>query len=176
MVDPLSKIPPIFAIVIGINEYTSPSFSALAHAVDDAKAVSTFLRDELHVPETNITELCDEKATKDAILETISSLPSKDTFRPGNAVLFFFSGWAGSAPLKDGNKPLASIGMICPVDIGVNIGKGQLQTGISDSTLVGLFDQISRSHGNNIVSKHISSCTVFHWNIWTCTIDASFGL
>jgi hypothetical protein len=136
----------------------------LNQAVDDAKAVSTFLRDELNVPETNITELYDKNATKEAILTAISSLPSKDTFRPGNAVLFFFSGWAGKAPLHEANKPpTSSIGMICPVDINVNTGtKGQVQTGISDSTLVGLFDQISRSHGNNIVSKNISLGMIFH--------------
>jgi hypothetical protein len=158
------KIPPIFVIVVGINEYMSPLFSPLDHwqAVDDAKALSTFLRDELNVPETNITELYDKNATKDAILTAISSLPSKDTFRPGNAVLFFFSGWAGKAPLHETNKPPTFIGMICPVDINVNTGKGQVQTGISDSTLVRLFDQISRSHGNNIVSKNISLGAIFH--------------
>src|SRR5882762_6878937 len=122
------KLPPVSAIIVGINKYMSPTLSRLSHAVDDAKAVSTFLRDELNVPETNITELYDEKATKDAILEAISSLPSKETFRPSNALLFFFSGWAGMAPLQEANRPTTSIGMICPVDINVNNDMGQVQT------------------------------------------------
>jgi uncharacterized caspase-like protein len=110
--------------------------------------VSAFLHDRLEAKK--ITELYDNDATKDNILKAITSLPREDQFKPGDAVLFFFSGLAGKAPTE---KSGSFIGTICPVDTNENTGTelGR-QTGIPDSTLVGLFDQISRSHGNNMVS------------------------
>lgn len=146
MLSELSAAPSIFAIVVGINAYTA--LPGPESSVDDAKKVSAFLRDQLNA--TKIIELYDTDATKENILQAITSLPSEDAFKPGDAVLFFFSGLAGKAPTE---KADSFIGTICPVDTGEPTGKGSVRqtTGISDSTLVGLFDQISRSHGNNMV-------------------------
>jgi hypothetical protein len=122
-------------------------------AVPDAKKLVNFLQDELHVPQENIKTLYDGEATRDAIINAITSIPSSSAFEPDDALLVYFTGFAGQAKIEraqhvEGARSFA--GMICPVD--TNIGN---TTGISDSTLTQLFDQISRSTGNNIV-RHFS--------------------
>ena len=131
----------IFAIIVGIDQYTKEDLPRLDHAVSDAKKLADFLTQDLQVPKHHVYPLYNDKATKDAIVNTIANLPTNSDFEPGHALLFFFSGLAGQAG--------PDVGMICPVDI--NIGS---QTGISDSTLIRLLEQISRSYGNNIVGTH----------------------
>ena len=143
------KTPAIFAIAIAVNEYHDPRFPRLQSAVSDAKKLVNFLQDELRVPQENIKALYDGEATRDAIINTITSLPASSAFDPDDALLVYFTGFAGKAKIERAQnveeaRPFA--GMICPVD--TNIGN---TTGISDSTLTQLFDQISRSTGNNIV-------------------------
>jgi hypothetical protein len=117
--------------------------------------VAAFLRDELNA---EVNELYNSKATKENILKAITALSHDDRFKEGDAVLFFFSGLAGKAtkievPQEYHDERRDSfIGTICPVDTNEVIDKFR-KTGISDSTLVGLFDQVSRTRGNNMVSE-----------------------
>jgi len=134
----------IYAVIVGIDTYRSRDLPRLYHAVSDARKLAQLLKQDLQVPGSNVKELYNDAATKDAILDAIVNLPNARTdsdnggFEPGHAILFFFFGLAGRA-----NE---NVGMICPVDINT-----ESQTGISDSTLTRLFNQISRSYGDNIV-------------------------
>ena len=145
MSSPLVNIPPLFAVLVGIGKYEN--FEPLVSAADDAHKIFTFLTTKLGVPSKNITTLYDSDATKANILDAISSLPQKPNFNRNDAILFFFSGYAGQAKLEsDEYDKEATVGMICPADI-------HQQSGIADKTLVQLFDQMSKSCGNNIVSN-----------------------
>jgi hypothetical protein len=78
-----------WAVVIGINEYKSPSFSRLLYATSDADQVAGILP-MLGFPEKNIQILKDEKATKDniehAIYNKMSDMSEEDR------LLIFFAG------------------------------------------------------------------------------------
>ena len=135
------KLPSIFAVVVGIDEYKE--FPPLTSAVADARKIATFLTDRFNVPADNIISLHDSKATKEGIIGALSSLPQRPAIRRNDAILFFFSGYAGQAKSDESNNE-SPVGLICPADIDE-------QTGIPDATLVQLFDHISKSLGNNIV-------------------------
>ncbi|KAF8333297.1 hypothetical protein F5887DRAFT_922119 [Amanita rubescens] len=141
----------IFAIIVGIDQYKDEGFPRLSHAVSDAKKLEDFLLQDLQVPESHIKHLYNDEAIKSEIINAIANFPDHPEFEPGHALLFFFSGLAGQAG--------DDVGMICPVDI--NTGS---QTGLSDSTLVRLFDQICRSYGNNITVLLDCDSDLFHWN------------
>ena len=148
----------IFAIIVGIDQYRNEDLPHLDHAVSDAQKLTNFLIQDLKVPESHVQQLYNDAATKDTIVNAIANLPENSEFEPGHALLFFFSGLAGKAG--------QDVGMICPVDI--NIGS---RTGISDSTLTRLCDQISRSYGNNIVGilhHHVHGAHPNH------SVDTSF--
>ena len=137
----------IFAIIVGIGQYSNTGLPRFDHPVTNAKNLARFLIHDLRVPEDHVKELYDGDATKDAILGAIAKIPENAKFKPGYALLFFFSGLAGRAG--------PDVGMICPSDIDPKAR----QAGISDSTLIRLFDQISRSYGNNIVSVISPFCS-----------------
>lgn len=125
----------IFAILVGIDTY-SPPFSPLNKAVGDVNKVKRLLLDHRQIELKDITVLTNEKATRENIIEALSSLPRglpRDT-----SVLFYFSGYSGSA-----NES----GVLCPVD-SFEPGVGT----ISDKTLIRLFESMSLSLNGNIVS------------------------
>lgn len=151
------RTPPMFAVLVGIGKYEK--ISPLNSAVEDARNFSTFLTKTLKIPPENITSLHDSDATKEGIIEALSSLPRRSNFKRNDAILFFFSGYAGQAKLKsDGSDEEIMVGVICPSDI-------HEQSGIADVALIQLFDQISKSCGNNIVSNSSrSECKLI--SIW----------
>jgi hypothetical protein len=113
--------------------------------------MAKFLKEKLGAEEANIALLKDSDATKDQIIESISSLTRKA--KRNDAIIFFFSGYAGKTQPDGGES--TSVGIICPVDVS---DKG----GISDKFLLQTFDQVSKSCGNNIVSSpriHCSKCS-----------------
>jgi hypothetical protein len=137
-------IPPIHAVIVGIDKYPPP-FSQLTSAVSDASKIAGFLKEHFGTKEANITLLTDVDATKDRITESISSLTGKAN--RNDAIIFFFSGYAGKTEQEgpEGSES-TEVGIICPVDVFEN-------GGISDKSLLQAFDQVSKSCGNNIVSS-----------------------
>jgi hypothetical protein len=139
MSESAAQIPPMFALLVGINEYKE--FDHLKRCVGDVHSIETFLTTKWKIPQHNITTLIDAEATKERIIKELSSLPDKPGFVRNNAILFFFSGYAGIS--RSGGS---EVGIICPVDIT------RQQGAITDAMLIQLFDQIAKSGGNNIVS------------------------
>lgn len=133
-------VPPIHAVIVGINNYPPP-FSKFTSAVGDARKIAKFLKEELRSANTTLLE--DSAATKGRIIESISSLASKAN--RGDAIFFFFSGASGQTVEQSEGGETTSVGVICPFDVS-NEG------GISDKDLLQTFDQLSKLCGNNIVS------------------------
>ena len=130
---------PIHAIVVGINDYPELSDSPpLKFACSDAIEFRNVLI-EIGAKKDNITILLDSAATKRAIIDRIDSLTDSDAcVKRGDAIIFFFSGYAIRTSSNDG-------GFICAYDTDPEIG------GISDSYLLETFDRVAKSCGNNIV-------------------------
>jgi len=141
---------PIFAVVIGINEYSSSSYDNLAGASQDADRFNDYLTQNLGVPSDNIYSLRDENASRDAIVESISWLIRRMEIKQNEAAIIVYFAGHGALRKKD-------IQMICPSDIGTEIltgnvnGGTKLVEGISGSELAERFMDLSKAKGNNIV-------------------------
>ena len=128
---------PIFAILVGIDTYSAP-FSPLNKAVGDVNKLKNLLMDhpQIKLKEKDIKILTNKEATREKIIIALSSLPKG--LPRNNSVLFYFSGYSGSA---NGS------GVLCPVDsFEPDVGT------ISDRMLTRLFETMSLSISGNIVS------------------------
>ncbi|CAA7265122.1 unnamed protein product [Cyclocybe aegerita] len=139
----------IHAITVGVNNY--PTFTPLKAAVQDASQVAEYFR-EASVLNYEVGYIEDySNATRQQVIDTVSSLEKKA--RPGDAIVFFFSGYTGQTKPKKGVREVG----ICPLD-------GSKKGGISDKNLLELFDQVSTSCGNNITVLLDCSTNDFNWN------------
>ncbi|KIK50358.1 hypothetical protein GYMLUDRAFT_462027 [Collybiopsis luxurians FD-317 M1] len=118
------------AILVGIDHYPESGLPSLEHSVEDAKRIKKFLGAD----EDNIRVLQDSEATKDGITKALQSL--SDKAKRNDAIVFFFSGYAGSLDGEDD-------AVICPCDI-------QSAGGLSVKSLLRTFDLLSKRFGNNI--------------------------
>jgi hypothetical protein len=163
MSDSPPALPKLHAVLVGINEYKNNHPSPLKSAAQDAEKFGEFLGEKWK--NSTIYSLRDDKATRDAIVEQLSGLQANHDVSRNDAIVFFFSGYAGTA-----NDDEEQVGAICPTDY---LDKG----GISDHTLVKLFDQISMACGNNIV-RDLSLIIIIKREANTCprTLDRLSGL
>ena len=155
--------PPILALVIGINEYTS--LPCLRGAVADAIAFENFLKDDLKVPPANITSLRNEQASRESIISELISLRDKSPYSKDEAaIIIFYAGHGAHTKipkkweLEGWNTSNGRVEMLCPSDIGCLVnGEESVIEGIPDRTISVVLNQIAKSKGNNIVSVFNSS-------------------
>jgi hypothetical protein len=142
---PVTKCP-VFALVIGINNYQDGSARTLRGCVNDSNTVFAYLKDTLHVPETNIVLLQNEQATRKQILDTFEShFINNPAITRGNAIIFYFAGHGSrqGAPV-DWHSEDNAVETICPYDVGK-------ASGIPDYTFTHLLRQLAFYKGDNIV-------------------------
>ena len=151
-------LPPIFALVIGIDEYPSaPNHEKLTYAVSDADRFQGFLTDTLKVPHDRIISLRDKDATRARIVAAFEQL-STDPRIPKNeaAVIIYFAGH-GTRDEKpkewiDWHTPDGNIEEMCPSDIGAQVSNSkELTPGIPDRTISRLLNRMAKAKGDNIV-------------------------
>ena len=137
---------PIFALVIGINDYQDGSPTSLRGCVQDSKAVFDYLKDTLRVSETNIVLLHNEQATREKIISTFEShFINNSAIKKGDAIIFYFAGHGSRQKAPDGwYSEDNRVEMICPYDF-------MRTSGIPDYTFTHLFRQLTCHKGNNIV-------------------------
>ncbi|KAJ3505257.1 hypothetical protein NLJ89_g7510 [Agrocybe chaxingu] len=158
--------PPILALIIGINKYPY-SGDDLSGAVGDADAFGTFLTEKLGVSPSNITNLRDEQASRQAILDALVALRDTDKYKKDEAAIIIF--YAGHGAECDRPKEwgdwtkwgdwttTSKIEMLCPSDLGARVvtevDGEQVETivdAIPDRTISVGLHLISESKGNNI--------------------------
>ncbi|KAF5384355.1 hypothetical protein D9615_003158 [Tricholomella constricta] len=150
------SLPKIFALVIGINSYSSPEFGDLTAAVGDADRFEDFLRDKLDVSESNIMNLRDEQATRAAIIEAFIALRDDPRIVKDNAaIIIYFAGHGAcvSKPKEWADWVTASgeIEVMCPSDMDAQASSEEEPVlGIPDRTISVLLNHISELKGNNI--------------------------
>ncbi|KAI9567999.1 caspase domain-containing protein [Boletus coccyginus] len=86
----------MFALIIGINDYTN--CRKLSGAVADAKAMKQYLEQVLRVPEDHIRTLFDHDATRDAIIEAFEALRDDEQIQKGDPIVIFYAGHGGELP------------------------------------------------------------------------------
>jgi uncharacterized caspase-like protein len=98
---------PLFALLVGINRYASPTVPDLAGCENDVLALRTLLQEHFGVPAEAILVLLNEAAARQAIYDAFRThlLAPLQRAQLGEqpAVLFYFSGHGSQAPLV--NQP-----------------------------------------------------------------------
>jgi hypothetical protein len=98
--DSLSNSAKKYAVVIGINDYPGTS-SDLHYTVADADEMKYVLTNDYGFLAGNVRELTDAAATKTAIYNAVNNI--KAMAKPGDEVVFFFSGHGAKGKADDGD-------------------------------------------------------------------------
>ncbi len=120
----------------------------------------------MHVPEKNIDKLYNERATREAIIQSFRSLETNpEIIRGEAAIIIYYAGHGATAPKpkwKDWDTLDNTIEMLCPVDmtppeLDPHTGKVDVKVeGIPDRTISCLLRDLSTEKGNNIVRLQTS--------------------
>ena len=161
----LHRPPPrLFALIIGINEYKSSKISKLLGAVSDADDMRDYLLKHLGVPSSQITNLRDTGATRNAIIKEIKALSDKDEIEEGDPILIYYAGHGGSAVTPKGWEigGTGKIELLIPYDHSSPLEDGNPKHGIPDRTLGALLSHLASKKGDNIVRNTF----IFHGLIY----------
>lgn len=153
-----------FALIIGISKYDNchPTYPELPGAASDAEEIYGFVRNTMHVPEKNVIKLCNEHATREAIIQSFRRLEANTDITRGEAAIIIYYAGHGATAVKpaeweDWYTPDNTIEMLCPVDMtfpeSVPHKKKddvKLVEGIPDRTISSLLLDLSIEKGNNI--------------------------
>ncbi|KAK0486537.1 hypothetical protein IW261DRAFT_1664882 [Armillaria novae-zelandiae] len=133
-----SPLPPLFALVIGIDKYLSNEIRDLSGAVADADAVDAFLQETLRVPKSQIKNLRNEEGTGLTIETAIKDLGNNPKIKRDDPILIFFAGHGAEAKAPSGwSSSNERIQMLVPHDFiasgskDLNHGQGVLDRRLS---------------------------------------------
>jgi hypothetical protein len=149
----ISKPPSLFALVIGIDEYTTAPL--LTGAVADANEVQRYLEHDLKVPSYQIRNLRNEEATRDAIIQAFRALQTRPGIKRGDPILIYYAGHGAEAnapPGWDAGGP--KIQTILPQNYCTEAGNEVYP--IPDRTVGALLNSIAEEKGDNIVRLNSS--------------------
>jgi hypothetical protein len=138
--------------------------------VPDAEAFDSYLKDSFVHWRPTIIYLCDGAATRQGIIAAIRSLINNADIQKNDPILIYYAGHGAridrpSGPNWDRWVSLDSkVEQLCPSDIGTG-PKGELICGIPDRTIAVLLNALSKKHGDNIVSRVITSHVSLHYEI-----------
>ncbi|MEZ4431502.1 MAG: caspase family protein [bacterium] len=133
-----------FALVVGIDRFAAHPH--LDGCVNDAHAMRDLLVDGFGAPPENVRLLTDEAATRDAIIDAFRShLIENDDIRPGDAIIFHFSGHGANMLDPLDASPTGLIESLGAHDSGT---AGVF--GIPDTTVAALLALLAARRGDNI--------------------------
>lgn len=136
----------LFALIIGIDRYTSVKYCATKGCVADANDIEVFLTRDLHISDDRIVNLRDGRATYANIVEELSKLAKNDRIAVNDSVLIYFSGQA--IKRKRGV-------VLLPHNAALD-SQGEDKRFISDGEFNDLLKQLAMAKGNNIVRRCIT--------------------
>jgi Caspase domain len=142
---------PFFALLIGIDDYAT--VSRLSGATADADDMDNFLRNHLSVPKGHITNLRNETATREGIIQAFRKLQSNLEIKRDDAIFIYFAGHGSETDAPAGWPAAGSkIQVLLPQDVDVAGPSRSPIPPIPDRTLAALLNDLAREKGNNIVS------------------------
>ncbi|KAJ7315530.1 caspase domain-containing protein [Mycena albidolilacea] len=157
----------VFALIIGIDEYSSPRIPNLGGCVNDANAFKNYLTDSLNVLDSpeHIKLLTNAAAQREDILKAfnthlinndrIRNIASGGDITQGDTIIVFFAGH-GSDPKTCENMfaPRGIAETICPYDqmADDSVEQEGLSHGIPHYTVNHLFRKLAEKKGNNITA------------------------
>ncbi|KAK0234493.1 caspase domain-containing protein [Armillaria nabsnona] len=146
--------PPLFALVISIDEYADLDLHNLTGAVADADAVKDFLQKTLRVPEHQIKNLRNKDVTRVTIKEEIKNFGDNPVIKKGDPILIFYAGHGAIVNMPQG-WPTGSadekIQMLVPHDFNPNGSDNSKRgQGVLDVRLSHLLQDITDKKSDNI--------------------------
>ncbi|KIK60956.1 hypothetical protein GYMLUDRAFT_43498 [Collybiopsis luxurians FD-317 M1] len=148
-----SSTPPLFALIIGINEYADSRVNNLTAAVTDAEAVSEFLLSTLGVPAHQIKMLRNKEATRDTIQGEIMNLADNPAIKEGDAILIYYAGHGAETSAPSGwptDSRSRMIQMLLPHDFSWSGSVTKQGQGVLDITFARLLANLARNKSDNI--------------------------
>lgn len=143
--------PPIFALIIGNNDY--PHSTSLRFAVKDADAIKNFFKEYMKLEDSNLINL--RNATRKQMLKGFSDLEDKTSGSVDPIIVIFYAGHGARTNRPEGWEQYTvdddMIEMLCPSDIGGLGEDGKVVEGIPDRLVGALLHNLARKRGNNIV-------------------------
>ncbi|KAJ6622316.1 caspase domain-containing protein [Mycena sp. CBHHK59/15] len=139
-----------FALIIGIDEYKSPTIASLNGCVSDARSIQECLTRVFGpAPESAVMVLTNANATRAAILSAFRThLIDNPQIEQGEPIIIYFAGHSGRVPA--GDFPSGYVDTICPSDESVLAEDELLIPGIPKFTINALLQILAREKGNNI--------------------------
>ena len=105
------------ALLVGVDSYPLlPPENQLRSCANDARLVAHVLRERFGFEQEAMTLLIDGEATREAILAGLEEL--KVRARPGDSVVFYFSGHGSKTPDREGDEPDGWDETLVPYDGG----------------------------------------------------------
>jgi hypothetical protein len=123
----------------------------LRGAVADANAVQEYLERHLKIPNSQIRNLRDAQATRDAIIEALRGLSNDVRINNGDPIFIYYAGHGSETvapPAWKTEEPV--IQALVPYDCGTKINDREVP-GIPDRTVGALLSRLAQIKGNNIV-------------------------
>ncbi|KAJ6526230.1 caspase domain-containing protein [Mycena vulgaris] len=143
---------PVFAFIIGIDEYLSNSIPNLRGCVNDAQTIRTFLTNRFHIPEPQIALLTNGDATRAAILETFQThLIENSSIEQDDTIIVYYAGHGSRAPAPiSWPSTDGKIETLVPHDERMKSINGEVVHGIPDRSFNVLLSRLATAKGNNI--------------------------
>ena len=143
------------ALLIGIDQYQSPTLSDLRGCANDVRLMRTVLKNQFQFTDEHVAVLTDAQATRQGIIDAFQALIARA--RPGDVVLVHYSGHGSRMPDSSGDENDGMDETIVPHDSRVGA-----VFDINDDDLNGLLRELSRKTSNITVvldSCHSGSAT-----------------
>ncbi|KDN35169.1 hypothetical protein RSAG8_11814, partial [Rhizoctonia solani AG-8 WAC10335] len=143
-------IPNLHALLIGIDTYAS--VANLTGASKDADSVENFLRSDLSVPSTQITNLRNEQATRSGFLAAFDGLRRNPNIVPLDPILIYYAGHGCEVdtPSTDWGNYDEKTQCLVPWDVGTKDAAGNPIPPIPDYTIAALLYALAAEKGDNI--------------------------
>ncbi|KAJ6480809.1 caspase domain-containing protein [Mycena vitilis] len=143
---------PVFALIVGIDEYLSNAIPDLRGCVNDALTMKTYLTNRFHIPEAHIVLLTNADATRESIISIFQShLIHNPSIEKNDAIVVYYAGHGSRAPAPSSWPSTdGKIETIVPHDERTETDDGETVHGIPDRTINTLLGQLASARGNNI--------------------------
>ncbi|KAF8205490.1 caspase domain-containing protein [Mycena galopus ATCC 62051] len=143
---------PVFAFIIGIDQYLSSDIPDLRGCVNDAQTVKTYLVDRFRIPEAQIALLANEDATRNNILGTFEShLIDNSSIEKDDTIIIYYAGHGSRANAPDSwSSTDGKLETLVPHDERTGSLDEEVIHGIPDCTLNVLLSKLASAKGNNI--------------------------
>jgi len=146
----MSSTIPLFALLIGVDQYKSGALWNLESCVEDAKNVQRWLLKDLNVPKDQLCVLLDKDATKDNIERCfLNHLIQNTMIQRDDAIIIYFAGHGSTVPVPANWFHKGSVSGTAEVLCSYDSGHGGV-AGISDRSFHGMLHDLSQAKGDNI--------------------------